>query len=342
MLSKFAKQNVVIALFMFVVFPLAGFAATASDDKNKVMDSYFAIIGDQEIPIETFQAAFRKGVREKFYHGKVSRNEVESFKKEVADRLVNQILLVQEARRRKIEIDIAAVDKKLAALDKRNSKQKQWAKNRDKVLAILREQLERDQYVKKLEKVVKNIAPPSDKQLKAYYEKNKDKFTAPQEWHVSIILLKVDPSSPGDVWTAAADEAADLVDRIRNGADFAELARIHSGDESAENGGDMGYLHIGMLAKPAQDVLNLMKPGEISEPVMLLQGVAIFRLDGIKAASLNPLEKVKERAQQLWVRENGEKAWEDLIANLRKQVNIKYGNSVFEQVDEGSRAKANS
>jgi len=159
---------------------------------------------------------------------------------------------------------------------------------------------------------------------------------------VSLILLKVDPSSPSKVWPEAADEAADIVDRIRKGADFAELARIHSGDKSAENGGDMGYLHIGMLSKPAQDVLNLMKPGEVSEPVMLLQGVAIFRLEGVQPAQLNPLEKVKKRAKQLWTRENGEKAWSDLIARLRSQVTIKYGNTVFEKSDVGANPKKKS
>ena len=337
MLNIFSKQNVVLLLVL--LFPLAGMASDKKAEKKNAPDPYFAIIGSQEVPIETFQAAFRKGVRQKYYHGKVSKNEVESFKKEVANRLVNQILLVQEAKRRNIKIDKTPIDKQLAELDKRNSKHNQWAKNRDKVLAILREQLEREEYVKKIEKNVKQIAPPDDKQLQAYYESNKDKFTAPQEWHVSLILLKVDPSSTNKVWSEATDEAATLVDKIRNGADFGELARIHSGDPSAENGGDMGYLHIGMLAKPAQKVLNLMKPGDVSEPVMLLQGVAIFRLDGIQPAVLNPFDKVKKRATQLWMRENGEKAWAELVTKLRGKVKIKYGNTVFDKKEEGGKNK---
>ena len=149
-------SNFLFVLLLLILFPLAG---SADNDKNKdAVDPYFAIIGDQEIPLETFQAEFRKGVRQKFYHGKVAKNEVESFRKEVVNRLVNQVLLVQEAKRRKIKIDKAPINKKLAELDKRNSKQAQWAKNRDKVLAILREQLEREEYVNKFEKVVKTIA----------------------------------------------------------------------------------------------------------------------------------------------------------------------------------------
>lgn len=295
--------------------------------------NYFAIVGEQRVPLEEFQAAFRKGVKQKFYHGKVSRSEVETFKKEVAESLVIQTLLGQEARRRKIEIDQSAIDKKIKAVDQRNSKIEEWAKSRKEVLAILKERLTVEELVKKLELNVRNIAQPTEKELNEYYENHKDVFTAPQQWGVSIILLKVDPSSPSDAWAAASDEAAHLVERIRGGADFAELARIHSGDDSAENGGDMGYLHIGMLAKPAQQVLNLMEPGEVSEPVMLLQGVAIFRLDGIHPARLNPFSKVKERARELWLRENSEKAWDDLIKKLRADTKVEYGKSVFEVAD---------
>ena len=309
-------------------------SALAEDKKDgaaaNTADDYFAIIGGQKVPIEEFQATFRKGVRERFYHGKVSRVEVETFKKEVADKLVNEVLFVQEAKRRGIEVDQAFIKKKLEELDERNSKAKEWAQSKDKVLAIIKDRLTREALAEKLKENVQKIGPPNDEQVTEYYNKNQDKFTAPQQWGVSLIMLKVDPSSPSDIWAAAADEASNLVERIRSGADFKDLARIHSGDESAENGGDMGYLHIGMLAKPAQNVLNLMEVGEVSEPVMLLQGVAIFRLDGIKPARLNPLEKVRERAEQLWMRERSEQVWQDLIKKLRAETKIEYGKNVFD------------
>lgn len=295
---------------------------------------FFAIVGGQTIPVEEFQAAFRKGVREKFYHGKVSRSEVESFRKEVVQRLVNKTLLVQEARRRKLGIDSAQVAKELDDVDKRYSASPEWAKSRDGVLKILKERIEGDALLKALESNVRAVSEPTDKQLRDYYDANKEKFTAPQQWDVSLILLKVDPSSPSEVWSAAADEAASLVERIRNGADFADLARIHSGDESAENGGNMGYQHIGMLARPAQNVLALMAPGEVSEPVVLLQGVAVFRLEDIKKPRLNPYEKVAHRTKELWLREQGDKSWGELLRKLQAETSVEYGRVVLEPLAE--------
>ncbi|MEQ1518776.1 MAG: peptidylprolyl isomerase, partial [Usitatibacteraceae bacterium] len=91
-----------------------------------------------------------------------------------------------------------------------------------------------------------------------------------------------------------------------------------SGDASAANGGDMGYLHRGMLAEPAQVVVDQLKIKEISDPVTVLQGVAIFRMDERKPALQNPLAKVEPRARELWRREQGERAWESLLVTLRK------------------------
>ena len=328
------RMRLVSLLLLCFVMLQSASAEEKKDVVAKAADDYFAIIGEQKVPIEEFQATFRKGVREKFYHGKVSRIEIDTFRKEVAEKLVDQVLLVQEARARKIEIDQSEISKKLDKIDERNSKAKEWPQSRDKVLAIIKERLVREALVKKLKEIVKNVGAPTDAQTLEFYNKNNEMFTAPQQWGVSLIMLKVDPSSPSDVWAAAVDEASSLVERIRAGTSFKELARIHSGDESAENGGDMGYLHIGMLAKPAQNVLNLMEPGETSEPVMLLQGVAIFRLNGIKPARLNPLKKVEERARQLWVRERSEEVWLELIAKLRKETKIEYGNSVFTPIVE--------
>ena len=128
--------------------------------------------------------------------------------------------------------------------------------------------------------------------------------------------------------------------RLREGENFEELARIHSGDESAINGGNMGYIHTGMLSKPAQNVLNTMELGEISKPVMLLQGVAIFRLNGIQNTKLNDFDKVSARATELLQRELADEAWENLVNTLRKNAKIEINEDVVKNATTGPRPKS--
>jgi len=145
---------------------------------------------------------------------------------------------------------------------------------------------------------------------------------------VSIILLRVDPSAPD--FDAARMKGEDLVKQLREGADFAELAKLHSGDaETVQQGGDMGYLHGGMLSPLAQESVSKLKPGEISDPVGMMEGMAIFKLADRKDAKLNSFDAVKPRARELYLIDEGERAWKLLIAKLKKSTPIEVDESRF-------------
>ena len=234
------------------------------------------------------------------------------------------MLTIQEAKRRGIKPDSAAVNKGLDAFDQQFKDNPKWPEARERVLKQLKEKLQGDSLAELLEKQVRSVPAPNDSELRDYYEKHKDLFTTPAREHVSLILLKVDPSSGSKVWAQASEEAKNILERINKGADFADMARIHSGDESAQNGGDMGYAHSGMLGDIAQKVLDLMEPGEVSSPVILLEGIALFRLENREKAELNPLKSVRERASILYQRDKGEQAWKALGAKLQANTRIEY------------------
>jgi parvulin-like peptidyl-prolyl isomerase len=79
----------------------------------------------------------------------------------------------------------------------------------------------------------------------------------------------------------------------------------------------MGYVHRGMLAPAVQVALDDLEPGAITEPVTVLEGVAVFRLLEQQEASLNPFDAVRDRAVQLWERSEADSAWKGLIEQLR-------------------------
>jgi parvulin-like peptidyl-prolyl isomerase len=284
---------------------------------TKTLD-YIAIVNGVKVPMGQYVAALRKGVRERFYHGKVEEGEAKKFRKEIAEELIERALLVQEAKRRKLIPNSEEVELYVKAFDARYKDDPEWGKARDKVLPKLREKLKDDSLAKLIKEQVMKVDAPSDVELKKFYSANKELFTTPSRHRVSLIMLSVDPASTSEVWKQASDEAAAIVERINNGADFAELARIHSSDKSAADGGDMGFIHLGMLGENAQKVLDIMEPGEVSAPVVLLEGVAIFRLDERTKERLNDFEEVKERAEKLYLRNKGEEAWKELLVRLRE------------------------
>jgi hypothetical protein len=258
-------------------------------------------------------------VRKKFYHAKPPEGELARFQREVGDDVVNRVLLLAEAKKRGLQPDRKLIDSTVAGYDTQYAKSPNWQANRSKMLAAVVPQLERDTLIEQLERQVRQPETPSEPALRAYYEQHKDLFVEPEQVKLAVILLKV----------PAEEEGQRLHARLKTGADFGALAKLHSGDRSAATGGQMEYTHRGMVPEAVQQVIDPLKPGALSAPVRLLEGVAILRLDGRRPAHQRPYEDVKPRAAELWQREQGQARWTQLIAELRRATPVRIDESHY-------------
>jgi peptidylprolyl isomerase len=291
--------------------------------------SVFATVGKEVITWREYRNAYNHDAKNKFFHGKPNDEVLASFQREVGNKLVDDILLLKEAKLRKLKPDNAAVNQELQQYEQKFSRDPKWPEARKRVLPKLTKTLQDENLRRQLEALVRNVPPPTTKQLKKYFDANPDKFTSPPQPKISVILIRVDPSSTSEEWNKATEEADGLVKRLRSGEDFAAMAREYSGDITAEEGGDMGYLHSGMLPGLPEQTVAKLQPGETSDPVRLLEGVAIFRLtDRIQPPPLS-FEASQPRAKELWLKEQGDIAWESLNTKLRKQTHVHIDESRF-------------
>ncbi len=290
----------------------------------------FATVGKDIITWQDYRNAYNSEAGNRFFHGKPSDDVLASYQREVATKLVNDALLVQEAKRRKLKPDDAAVNQELQKYDQRFGSDPKWPEARKRVLPQITKRLQNENLLSQLEELVRNVPPPTMKQLHDYYDAHPEKFTAPPQPRVSVILLRVDPSSPDEDWNKAMEEGEGLVKRLRAGEDFATLARDYSGDTvTAEEGGDMGYLHTGMLPGLPEEVVSKLQPGETADPVKLLEGVAIFRLTDRIQPPPSSFESSQERVAKLLIKDQSDMAWDSLIAKLRKKARIHVDESRF-------------
>jgi parvulin-like peptidyl-prolyl isomerase len=324
-----------------VAAPATPVAPTAPATAGSIAgpNSVFAKVGDTVITRKEYDEAFATASRGKFYHGKPPEGEIAVLQREVGDKLVARVLLLREAKRRGLRPDAAEIQKTVQTYEQRYANSEQWKKNRAQVLPGLTARLEEDNILSQLEAATRANVKADVKDAKAYFAKHPEKFTEPGKLRVSAILLKVDPSSPKETWVKADEEAKGLVKQLRGGADFAELARKHSADPSAKQGGDMGYLHEGMLPDGTQEVLSKMKPGETTETLRLLEGIAVFRMVDRKPAQAHPFDEVKVRAQELTQRDQSEAAWTTFVADLKKKTPAQIDQSGFLPLEK-AKAKA--
>jgi peptidyl-prolyl cis-trans isomerase SurA len=147
--------------------------------------------------------------------------------------------------------------------------------------------------------------------LKLVSKKGKEQVTV-TETRARHILLR-----PGGKLsqTAARAQLADYKRQIESGkVDFADLAKAHSQDASAANGGDLGWVTAGTFVPEFEEAMNKLKPTEIADPVVSRFGVHLIQLLARREAPIsekdlrdlvrNQLRNEKfEETYQMWVQE---------------------------------------
>lgn len=334
--NKTACNSVLAGVLSGMLLAGAALAEDAEVAAAPVVDEpVFAVVSGQVLTMREFERVFKGALGQKFYHGTVPEGQEEVVRREVAEALIERALMEQEIERLAIKPEAKVIDKALNEYDERYKDSPRWQQQREQALPGLRVQLEVRNQFEQLEKQLRAAPAPTVDEVRAFYEANQALFTEPEQVRISVIMLKVDPSSPKAVWDKAREEAQAIYQRLQNGADFAEAAQMHSGDESAAKGGDMGYIHRGMLPEKVEELMEDFTLGAVSEPLTLLQGVALVRLDDRVPPKLRAFEDVAPRATELLTRERSGQAREDAINRLRSLARIE----IVTPVVDGAVAK---
>ncbi|HEX5804028.1 MAG TPA: peptidyl-prolyl cis-trans isomerase [Azospira sp.] len=286
-------------------------------------DALFATVNGKPVTLREYDATFSAYMREKYYHRQVPEGEMAMARDEVRKKIVQRVLLTEEAERRNIQPDAKAIAEQLANYDARYASSPAWVQNRERMLPGLKTQLEAQSRLEILERDVRGTPTFTEDEVRAYYDAHLELFTEPEKLRLSAILLGVDPSAGAPAWQKAREEAKTLHAQLVAGGDFAEAARLRSSGKLADAGGDAGYLHRGMLPEAMQQRIDDFVVGAIAEPMDVLEGVVIVRLDERVAPKRRDFADVAARARDLAVREKQEQAWSKFLQELTDKADVK-------------------
>jgi parvulin-like peptidyl-prolyl isomerase len=234
---------------------------------------------------------------------------------------MDEILILQKAEDEGIKAPSAWIDDAIDGIKKENKittdEQMQDALAREGLtLAELRGNIERGV----LRRIVmqRDVQPKieaSDAEIKAEYERVKGaEFTKPATVSLQEILI---PEDRGGL-----EVAREVVAKARSGEDFQALARSYSTAPSRTNGGDLGQLAQGDLAPALEKEAFALGVGEISEPLQVEGGYRVLRVTAKTTGSTTPFEAVKERVRDRVMMSRFDKAYDEYVADLRKNAVI--------------------
>lgn len=168
----------------------------------------------------------------------------------------------------------------------------------------------------------------SDEEAKQYYDSHAKEFETPEQIRASHILVLTEPkdpnADPNQVKVAAKAKAEKLLKQVKDGGDFAAIAKENSECPSAANGGDLGFFARGKMVKPFEDAAYAMKPGQVSDLVETEFGYHIIKLTEHKDAGMTPLEEVKTDIANKLSGERKNTITKQYIQSLREKAKIVY------------------
>lgn len=171
----------------------------------------------------------------------------------------------------------------------------------------------------------------SQEEEKKFFDEHQKELTHPEQVKLSEILVSIDKIAQqnpnADAAALAQQKAQQLLDSIKAGAPFDEVAKKSSGGPTAAQGGDLGYFKRGTLAKELEDRTFGMKPGEVSDVIRTKQGFIILKATEHQQAGVPALKEVEPQIQEAIYMQRLDPALRAYLTKLREDafIDIKPG-----------------
>ena len=342
--------------------PPAKPAKPALTGEGKVVEEIIARVNNEIITSSELQKA-RSAAAEDAQQECKGRCTPEQLQVAVEDRqkfalrdLIDQSLLAQRGKDMGVnvegdvvkQLDQIRIQNGLDSLEKLEAAVTKEGLNWDDFKSNIRNKLLTQEVIRR--EVGSHINIGRDDPMK-YYEEHKKEFVKPEQ----VALRAIEISTAGKTDAELPDlkkKAEDLLRRIKDGEDFATLAKRFSDGSTAQQGGFLGVYKRGELSKQLEDQVFAMKKNQLTDVIETKQGYLILQVLERYEEGEQPFEKVENEIMDHLYSERMEPALREYLKTLREQSYVVVkpgyqdmaggGNSEIEEVSatpEATKAK---
>ena len=296
----------------------------------QTLDGIAAVVNEEIITIGEVREAMAFEVEQltRIYRGDELRERISAVYKQTLKNLTDIQLQLVRARELQMAVSNEETDRQIDALKEQNQisdeQLEQLLKSRGMTLDTYRQQIREGLLVTKVVNAeVRSRLIILDSDLQKAYKERQESYRIPGTQTVSHILFLLAERSSDEEVARRRVEADGVLQAIREGGDFAALAREHSEGPSAERGGLLGTFKADELLPGFDEATADLQPGEVSDVVRTRVGLHIIRLEDRQMDSFRPLEDVREELQNELLRDRTEAKYQEWLDALRLQAYVK-------------------
>jgi peptidyl-prolyl cis-trans isomerase C len=220
---------------------------------------------------------------------------------------------------------VAAAQKPPLSLDEFKTKLAEYGQDFDELKQQFRKRLA---YMKVMEAQWAGKINITEEDAKKYYDENPTNFEVKEQVRASHILIKTDTTDseadPNQVKAEAKAKIQGLLEQIKGGADFAELAKANSDCPSAARGGDLDFFPRGKMVPPFEKAAFELEVGKVSDIVETRFGYHIIKVTDHKDASTTSFEQAKNSLIIQLTQQKQAEIANKYIESLKAAANIVY------------------
>lgn len=270
--------------------------ALSSQDRSNIL----ARVNGVAIRESQLNEKMRTTINSRYFHRKLPPEQEREIKKESLERLIEEELIYQDAKKKHLEISWNDVENQYQSVRRKFESsrafrealkesgyrsEKEWKRHLERNLLIL-------------ENIRREVSDPStitQAEAETFYQSNISKFKKPETVILQSIFIKThDPLSQA-AWQQALSRAEDIITRLDAGADFSDLARKYSDDGYRIKGGHLGEIHRGRLDREVEDAAFSLAVGRLSAPIRTTTGYTIIKVLNRNESRQLTFSEIKER-----------------------------------------------
>nr|WP_226997509.1 peptidylprolyl isomerase [Sedimentisphaera salicampi] len=330
-------KSLLIVTLLTVTFAAAEEAEKQSETKD--LSGVAAIVNGEKIGMDKVNSLAEMTLSR--YPKQMRESQAKKIKKRVLDTIIFGELVSQKAEEMGISVSDERCEKEvtdmISSKDITLEQYKKMIEDSGKDYGELLDQVRRSlEFEKIINKLSADDVKVKDKEVKEYFNSNKEKLASPEQVKASHILIKAESDEDKQ---AAKEKTEELLKKINDGADFAAIAKENSDCPSSERGGDLGFFSRGRMVGAFEDAAFALDVGEMSDVVETKFGYHIILVTDKKEAKEAVFEDQKNEIREQLVNQKMGKAADKIRENMMQAATIRYSD-VFKPEEKEAKKQA--
>ena len=294
------------------------------------VDRIVAVVNNEPImqsEVEDMLAPIYMNMKEEF-KGDELMNRFEQARLRILNQLIEDQLIFQEAEKLGVKVEEHEIDEMMLDFKKQfksDEEMNEALKFRGLTLNRLRKSYSKQIAIKKMHGYeVRSKIMVSPQEIQAYYDAHKEGFSEKGQWLLSSITIRKKDEAI-QKGTKSEDERKKIewiLNELKSGKDFSDMAKQYSQDIHAKEGGELGAVKMSELAPEVEEVIGKLEPGQLTGIVETESSFHIFRLDGKVPTKYKELNEVRDDILNLLYRKEAEEKYKTWIEELKQKAFI--------------------